>query len=295
MIVLLILGIGVLVAGLVTTALGIPVKEFSFGNTLILSGAIVSCTGLIMISLSLVVRELRAIRLRSERVTADRGTDRRVSIPRDTGIDDRRPRWDTDRAAPNPGIEPNPSFGAAATPPTPLPTPEMSSRDRATVDTVADVKAPEPPPPASSDTSSQPKQRRNLLFSSSMRKDRERSGMERSGLAGLSPPGPATYAPDLDITRSPSFDNAWPRSDPGRAPPVPPPSAETQADRLPGLHGRNPSAITVVRSGVVDGMAYSLYSDGTIEAQLPEGMMRFASIDQLRAHLDQNPHRSPSK
>jgi hypothetical protein len=42
-------------------------------------------------------------------------------------------------------------------------------------------------------------------------------------------------------------------------------------------------------------MAYSLYSDGTIEAQLPEGMMRFASIDQLRAHLDQNPDRSPSK
>jgi hypothetical protein len=295
MIVLLILGIGVLVAGLVTTALGIPVKEFSFGNTLILSGAVVSCTGLIMISLSLVVRELRAIRLRSERMAADRGTDRRVSIPRDTGIDDHRPRWDTDQAAPNPGIEPNPGIDPSATLPTPLPTlqAEMSSRDRAMVGTVADVKAPEPP--ASSTTSSQPKQRRNLLFSSSMRKDRERSGMERSGLAGLSPPGPATYAPDLDITRSPSFDNAWPRSDPGRASPVPPPSAGTQADRLPGLHGRNASPVTVVRSGVVDGMAYSLYSDGTIEAQLPEGMMRFASIDQLRAHLDQNPDRSPSK
>jgi hypothetical protein len=33
-------------------------------------------------------------------------------------------------------------------------------------------------------------------------------------------------------------------------------------------------------------MAYSLYSDGTIEAQLAEGMMRFSSVDQLRAHLD---------
>ena len=41
--------------------------------------------------------------------------------------------------------------------------------------------------------------------------------------------------------------------------------------------------------GVVDGMAYSLYSDGSIEAQMPEGMMRFASIDELRAHLDQRP------
>ena len=46
-------------------------------------------------------------------------------------------------------------------------------------------------------------------------------------------------------------------------------------------------AVTVLKSGVVDGMAYSLYSDGSIEAQMPEGMMRFASIDELRAHLDQ--------
>ena len=49
------------------------------------------------------------------------------------------------------------------------------------------------------------------------------------------------------------------------------------------------SRVTVLKSGVVDGMAYSLYSDGSIEAQMPEGMMRFASIDELRAHLDQRP------
>ena len=45
--------------------------------------------------------------------------------------------------------------------------------------------------------------------------------------------------------------------------------------------------MTILKSGVVDGMAYSLYSDGSIEAQMPEGMMRFASIEELRAHLDQ--------
>ena len=47
--------------------------------------------------------------------------------------------------------------------------------------------------------------------------------------------------------------------------------------------------VTVLKSGIVDGMAYSLYSDGSIEAQMPEGMMRFASIDELRSHLDQRP------
>ena len=43
----------------------------------------------------------------------------------------------------------------------------------------------------------------------------------------------------------------------------------------------------MLKSGVVDGMAYSLYSDGSIEAELPEGTMRFGSIDELRTHLDQ--------
>ena len=52
-----------------------------------------------------------------------------------------------------------------------------------------------------------------------------------------------------------------------------------------------PPPVTVLKSGVVDGMAYSLYSDGSIEAQMPEGMMRFASIDELRSHLDQRPQR----
>ena len=62
------------------------------------------------------------------------------------------------------------------------------------------------------------------------------------------------------------------------------------ADRVAeALRNEDQPQVTVLKSGVVDGMAYSLYSDGSIEAQMPEGMMRFASIDELRAHLDQRP------
>jgi hypothetical protein len=62
------------------------------------------------------------------------------------------------------------------------------------------------------------------------------------------------------------------------------------ADRVaPAARSEDQPQVTVLKSGVVDGMAYSLYSDGSIEAQMPEGMMRFASIDELRAHLDQRP------
>jgi hypothetical protein len=48
-----------------------------------------------------------------------------------------------------------------------------------------------------------------------------------------------------------------------------------------------PVPISVLRSGVVDGMAYTLYSDGSIEAQLPQGTLRFGSITELRQHLEQ--------
>jgi hypothetical protein len=37
---------------------------------------------------------------------------------------------------------------------------------------------------------------------------------------------------------------------------------------------------------VVEGMAYSLYSDGSIEAELPQGILRFGSIEALRDHIE---------
>ena len=47
-------------------------------------------------------------------------------------------------------------------------------------------------------------------------------------------------------------------------------------------------AVTILKSGVVDGMAYTLYADGSIEAQLPQGTVRFGSIAELRAHIESN-------
>jgi hypothetical protein len=44
----------------------------------------------------------------------------------------------------------------------------------------------------------------------------------------------------------------------------------------------------ILKSGVVDGMAYTLYADGSIEAKLPHGTVRFGSIADLRAHIESN-------
>lgn len=57
---------------------------------------------------------------------------------------------------------------------------------------------------------------------------------------------------------------------------------------LPIRPSREPQAVTILKSGVIEGMAYTLYSDGSIEADLPQGMARFSSIEALRRHLDEH-------
>lgn len=49
-----------------------------------------------------------------------------------------------------------------------------------------------------------------------------------------------------------------------------------------------PIPVSILKSGIVDGMAYTLYSDGSIEAQLPQGTLRFGSITELRNHIEQS-------
>jgi hypothetical protein len=58
-----------------------------------------------------------------------------------------------------------------------------------------------------------------------------------------------------------------------RSEPAPAPASES--------HGA-----AILKSGVVDGMAYTLYADGSIEAKLPHGTVRFGSIAELRAHIE---------
>jgi hypothetical protein len=69
---------------------------------------------------------------------------------------------------------------------------------------------------------------------------------------------------------------------------APPSAAETPSTREAAVEAaiQEPAAISVLKSGVVEGMAYTLYSDGSIEAQLPQGTLRFGSIAALREHIE---------
>ena len=61
MFVMLVVGIGLALAGLLAIGFGIPIKEFSTGNTLIVTGVMGVCSGAIMFALWVAVRELRNI------------------------------------------------------------------------------------------------------------------------------------------------------------------------------------------------------------------------------------------
>jgi len=281
MIGLLVAGIGAIVAGFLAIVYGFML-ELSFGNTLILAGAFGVCSGMIVLAQTLVVHELRNLgRKLGPRMAAG---------PRSRSVGE-------DGVAP-----PRELGGTAEAESAPPWREEVSSRDRIRQEPVVapppEDAEPVPPPPS-------PPRRRNLMFSSTTRKDRERSPQLPDG----EPPGLADQQALPEAADAPpaSFEDAWPRAERSRQSPM---AAQRRAARAPsafaeGKMGAAPterpaaapraeepppaSETTVIKSGVVDGMAYSLYSDGSIEAQMPEGMMRFASIDELRAHLDQRP------
>lgn len=158
------------------------------------------------------------------------------------------PRVETPRAAPEPQAEPAPRA-------------ERPSRNL--FDTVwpTEQKRPEPAPPA-----------------------RER--------AMFAPPSEAEPSRDpFDLAHA-AVQEALVQEDrpPARAEPKlnlrPAPSVEARTEPKLEARPEPKSNATILKSGVIDGMAYTLYTDGSIEAQLPDGVMRFASIDDLRSYLE---------
>ena len=281
---LLIVGIFAVLAGLLAILFGYTVREFSVGSTLIISGTVGVCTGLLLVGLHLLFLELRGI---ARRLAAG------LAAPSEVRVRPVLPGLATPGApAPEPAlaspakVEPAPPPAAGA-PPWQS---EAATRERPRIE------LPEAPTPAAAPDAPR---RRNLLFASTSRKERERA--EAKVTEGPPPPEEEFAAPAAQDVPPASFDDAWPKPERMR-PPEPPVTARRPPPRSPSTFAEaappqppapEPAAapeqppVTVLKSGVVDGMAYSLYSDGSIEAQMPEGMMRFASIDELRAHLDQ--------
>ncbi|WP_426434980.1 DUF308 domain-containing protein [Bradyrhizobium genosp. P] len=292
MVALLVVGVGLVLAGLAAIGLGIPYKEFSVGSTLILTGVTGVCSGAIVLALAAAVRELQQIARRLGPVTVGARPELTApaTSPRNAAAAEGGFPFSRDQHTGEP-----PPIAPSSAPAAPWHE-EMAQRG-----------APNevPPPVPAAVQPEAPAKRRNLLFSSSSRKERDRAQAR-----GAEPLSPDLLSPDLRPNPGAgepapaSFDDAWPKAERPRSVDVAPrrsaraPStfsdAQGQAQGAAPSPGHPPAPqeqppVTVLKSGVVDGMAYSLYSDGSIEAQMPEGMMRFASIDELRSHLEQRP------
>lgn len=101
----------------------------------------------------------------------------------------------------------------------------------------------------------------------------------------VEPPAPRQEPPLAEVAAmdtpppGPLAEPEWPRE--GAAPSKVKPSIGERIARASAA-GQKP---TLVKSGKVEGRAYALYSDGTIDAEFDGGKRRFRSLDELRDFL----------
>ncbi|KAA5602874.1 hypothetical protein [Blastochloris sulfoviridis] len=129
------------------------------------------------------------------------------------------------------------------------------------------------------------------------RVDPFRAAWQKAWGQGLTPDG--TPEPESAPT-PPAGGAAVPAPPAATRPPVPMQPASREPVPTPPVP-RQPEAVTdtpedpassrILKAGVIGGMAYTLYADGSIEADLPEGLVRFASVQALRDHVERVEHK----
>ncbi|MFZ1064338.1 MAG: hypothetical protein WAN42_02380 [Pseudolabrys sp.] len=305
-------GIGAfaLFAGLVMIGFGIPINEFSFGNTLISAGTTAVVGGLILFGLGIVAGQLRRV---AEALAA--GPSAGLVQPNDAFEN-----TDSSAAAPSQGRmtfpsrpkpEPHPAEPGAVSPASAgmpfdakeaeslAPTLHNPDRETAAIEDEIALSLPQSLAPAvqpGADLGGLGRQ------SAAPAPGGGGSGMAaKSRDAGWRSAAPSTPAPASPPARSfpnANFDAMWPAEAKLQKGPV---AGEPAADAKPGAPFREasppppkrteperPRAVAILKSGIVDGMGYTLYVDGSIEAELPQGTLRFASINELRSHIAKN-------
>jgi hypothetical protein len=293
---LLIFGVVIAATGVALIGSGISVQEHTFDPTIMTPGFVALIGGLGLVGLGFAVRALGRI----ERALA------RHSAPLSTARPDVADA--VNAAIPAEAIAPElpfPAEPAAETVPQPV-LPEIST---AAVNAAAQtaerlrekfpglVRIENAPVVAESDVS--------LLPKPLARADEEVAAANDASATGEMNGAPSRLEAPVRLPTRPqrvrNFDALWPRrKQPGQMPAAAPSGAAPPSVRPAAPVGPAPSAeptsvvpevsatVSVLKSGVVDGMAYTLFSDGSIEAQLPQGALRFGSINELRNHIEQS-------
>ena len=333
-ILLMILGALSACAGVAAIAYGMPIKEFSLGNTLILSGTTAAVGGVLIVAVGVAVRQLREIAdglasrpigstvaradLPAPLAQATRPASRsagtssapgRVAFPT-------RPKTDTDRKSDKPETVVPPLPPLFDAPAAPFARPVDEGRSAPVIPPPLEEIVPEPiraeplrsePPfgdePASAlapelrtgdtiETDQALQERREAAWHDAHHEANE----ERANEPEAHDRGEA-QSQEGSIG---GFDSIWDRDARPASPAPEEPRAEApefirriKSPSEPRVEARSethpdPRSAPILKSGVVDGMGYTLYVDGSIEAELPQGTVRFASIAELREHLEKN-------
>lgn len=274
---------------------GIPINEFSFGNTLIVAGTTAVVGGLIVIAISAAVSKLQRIAetlatrtpVRSSRpieMFEPPSGSRAAPMPGQIPFPPRPKSEAAVREAQPPAdmaVEDHPAAAAAPTlrnPDRPVAVVEkfevkeyedvsLSPQQPMPAPAAVDLGEPAPPPPVSGDAFPVAGMRPQPAFDAPWRS---------------SPPPPLERQSETSY-----FDALWPaESRPAKRPVIDEAKPEPKRDLAQAPAPEAQSApVAILKSGVVDGMAYTLYVDGSIEAELPQGTLHFASINELRDHL----------
>jgi hypothetical protein len=301
---LFVVGALALMVGVAMIGFGVPINEFSFGNTLIIAGMSAAVGGLIVIGLGAVVSQLH-------RIAEGQGARLPVRPPGRAPGSFEVPAGAAPAAArvpfpPKPRLEP----GSRAEPRTA----EPMVTELPPEDTPPFLRNPNLPPlPADEPVSLSPGEplapsRPDVVESERiepvLRADEgavENFGHEDEDERQESVREPVVESPRRSSTY---FDRMWPAPEPTSEKPAPDKAAaDMDADLTPsemasrgddedaeaqGTPEKEQEPPAVLKSGVVDGMGYTLYVDGSIEAELPQGTLRFASINDLRSYLEKN-------
>lgn len=308
-VILLVLGVLLAAAGGALIGFGIPIKELSLGATLILAGAFAVVGGLLLVGLSAVVTELARVRavLKAAPPQASTQPQPQLPAPATRAARVEGPPAETVAREPIKDVVDEPEQ-----PPVPVPAAAVVAAAPAVGVSATAIerlrsaipRADKPVPETADAVPLSP----NGQHAHHAEPPTEVEPVPRSaGAAAVEARGPR-----LDFLFRPrqarpapqqqeAFDSMWPkrpahegqpdrRLEVARAPAatvVPHPAPAIVAPPAPAAASQE-RTVAILKSGVVDGMAYTLYADGSIEAQLPQGTVRFGSIAELRAHIENN-------
>jgi hypothetical protein len=295
----LVLGAATSVAGLVLIASGLVMRDGSFISEVLTPGAIAVVGGLLLIGLGFVVRELRRI----ERGLATRPTPR-VARAEEAAAPQASETAMAVVPPPMPTTEPQVAAAPAAVAEVPV---EDASVERLrakfpTIPRVENGRLSE-----AADVSLALREAAGVGEGVAEVRSVANAGRLTNGVAASArivtrtdaKPRPPMAPAKAKVSVFNTFWPAPPRRDgqanPARTTAPPPPPIVQEAASQPGPVPAPPplteappavAPVSVLKSGVVEGMAYTLYSDGSIEAQLPQGTLRFGSISALRSHIE---------